>query len=395
MNDDQTTCPVCSSVYVDPRLLPCTHTFCLPCIESFAKDKKPGDQIRCFVCSEDFIVPDNGLDDLPKNSFVARLSQKRQTSPTENARGAKNSLGRSTRGISSITRTATKSAINYPALIRGTSSYKDKRICRSISAQSCPATLDNSVTLTARQSTGLCVIHSDKNVELYCHDCSIVICVMCYIETHSSHRCSDISKVAEHFRQQMSNDVSNVACGIDRCLEAQQILAKIRKEYVERATQIRIEINNRSELLKQRIDRDKEEMLNRLSFVEKDYARFIESMSNAVEKQVTQMTSYEKYVTQLSDRGVPSEVVKEAPSLHHTATELTSFDVVDNAIKCALVNNEFRFVASDLPTSILGKLIHEKKLTGKLVCIVYMFVLQFGSLYEFASVSYSNCQLHQ
>lgn len=370
MNESSTTCPACKATYVDPRLLPCTHTLCLACIERFAKDTKPGDHVHCFVCYEEFTVPDNGLIDLPKNAFVATLSQtkRRPVSQTRNAGSAKADKGRSTGRVSLTSRTATKSALNCPTQIRGTSSSKSTNvICRTLSAQSCPANLDSSVGPTVRQSTDLCTVHQDKNVELYCHDCLTTICVMCYIETHSSHRCSDITKVAEQFRQQITGDVNNVASCIDQCLEAQRILTKARKEYVERAAQIRVEINNRADQLKHKIDRDKEEMLNRLSLVEKDYAIFFKSMSKTLDGQMTEMTSYEKYATQLlSDRGVPSEVVQEAPNLHHKASEFASSDVVDKAVKCTLLYNEFRFVASDPPTCILGKLVHEKKLTGKL-----------------------------
>jgi len=81
--DDITECPICAEVYVDPRGLPCLHTFCLKCIESMSKDKRPGDQLACPLCRKQFILPRNGVSDLPKNFFVANFLQARESTSVE------------------------------------------------------------------------------------------------------------------------------------------------------------------------------------------------------------------------------------------------------------------------------------------------------------------------
>ena len=42
-----TDCPICTTTYTDPKVLPCTHTFCLKCIEGCGGDKQPGDSVSC------------------------------------------------------------------------------------------------------------------------------------------------------------------------------------------------------------------------------------------------------------------------------------------------------------------------------------------------------------
>ena len=54
------TCPICPEVYTDPRVLPCGHTFCRQCIEAWS-------ELACPVCREGFILPANGVGDLPRN----------------------------------------------------------------------------------------------------------------------------------------------------------------------------------------------------------------------------------------------------------------------------------------------------------------------------------------
>jgi len=99
--DDVTQCPICTEVYRDPRGLPCLHTFCLKCIEGWSIGKEPGDQLACPLCRTQFILPRNGVTDLPKNFFIANFLQAREstsidskkTSPCEACSGGEDSEG--------------------------------------------------------------------------------------------------------------------------------------------------------------------------------------------------------------------------------------------------------------------------------------------------------------
>jgi hypothetical protein len=68
-----TECSVCAETYSDPRVLPCIHTYCLKCIEGFSKKKQPGDRVSCPLCRKDFIIPDNGINSLPKTDLTEQL----------------------------------------------------------------------------------------------------------------------------------------------------------------------------------------------------------------------------------------------------------------------------------------------------------------------------------
>jgi len=71
--DDITECPICSKTFVDTRVLPCIHTYCLRCITRLTSDKKPGDKIPCPLCRKEFAIPEGGISGLPKNYFVEKL----------------------------------------------------------------------------------------------------------------------------------------------------------------------------------------------------------------------------------------------------------------------------------------------------------------------------------
>jgi len=81
--EEVTECPICTEVFTDPRVLPCIHTYCLKCIEGCGVDKKPGEKLPCPLCRKEFVIPDTGLTELPKNFFVNKLLHVKEISTVE------------------------------------------------------------------------------------------------------------------------------------------------------------------------------------------------------------------------------------------------------------------------------------------------------------------------
>ena len=64
------TCSVCHSTYKQPKLLPCSHTFCLtPCLYSLIDKQKR--KIICPECNLINSIPFNGVQSYPNNITIA------------------------------------------------------------------------------------------------------------------------------------------------------------------------------------------------------------------------------------------------------------------------------------------------------------------------------------
>src|ERR1051325_4946098 len=73
---DITECPICKESLTEPKVLPCIHTFCLKCLLTYGKDKKPGDMVPCPLCRNTFSIPlDGGFEKFPDNYFIKKLLQ--------------------------------------------------------------------------------------------------------------------------------------------------------------------------------------------------------------------------------------------------------------------------------------------------------------------------------
>ena len=64
------TCPICLEHFTDPRLLPCTHTYCLKCIKEVAS--KNNGQFECPL-RDGTTINKNEIDSLPLNRTVREI----------------------------------------------------------------------------------------------------------------------------------------------------------------------------------------------------------------------------------------------------------------------------------------------------------------------------------
>ena len=70
----------------------------------------------------------------------------------------------------------------------------------------------------------------DKSIEIYCLECKIAMCVMCYIELHNAHKCSDI--------EQVTRVVHKMSTGVEKCREMMQRVKKEKNDFIEQIARI-------------------------------------------------------------------------------------------------------------------------------------------------------------
>ena len=328
--DDITECPNCTEVYTDPRVLPCVHTYCLKCIEKYSEDKQPGDELACPLCRKEFTLPSNGVADLPKNFFVSNLvkmkelsSVESKTSPCEACSGGEE-IESEVRNVASVycvecqMKLCSQCELVHKA-IKLTSSHKLIEIGDKLSIEA----------LCQSMPPSFCNHHKDEYVRIYCFDCMMVICMICYMDLHVKHKCSDINKVGDDFRKQMISDVDNIATRVDKRRKMLQSLEKAKNNIIEQVTAAENAIGEKAEQLKQMIDVHREKLTNELSLAKQIRMKEIESLREEIERQLLSMDSYKKYVDEVRQKGTACDIARAASGLHERADELLKFDVIE------------------------------------------------------------------
>ncbi|NXS79234.1 TRI59 protein, partial [Erpornis zantholeuca] len=90
--EEELTCAICYDIFEDPRVLPCSHTFCRPCLQDLLQPSEefPGGRcLSCPSCRAVLAVPEAGPEALPINFALKAVIEKwQQEEPARAAPGA-------------------------------------------------------------------------------------------------------------------------------------------------------------------------------------------------------------------------------------------------------------------------------------------------------------------
>jgi len=285
--DDMTECCICTEVFTDPRVLPCIHTFCFKCLLNCGRGRQPGDRMPCPLCREKFTIPNDGLAGIKKNF-------EKQT------------------------------------LIHARIKQKHQKAQRSSDTQ-----------------MTMCKQHKDKQIEAFCRDCKITVCVKCVITSHKTHDWVDIEKVAEDLRKLVLSDNHKTSEAWKKTEELRQRVEKEKNDVIKHLAGIEDEINTAADKLIAAIQRDKEKLLSEVESIKLKQVKQLETVKQELEQHMTALDSFKRYSETLLSSGTACDVTRSANSLHDTADELMKFDV-DGHVDSSLPPVNVIFTSSTL-----------------------------------------------
>ncbi|XP_018579850.1 tripartite motif-containing protein 45 [Anoplophora glabripennis] len=217
-------CPLCRRQYVDPRVLPCLHTFCLKCLRDLEKkdsttwyddddsdvlktnspdsrkassggsgyasdkhDDSPGKGVCCPTCGSRAEVPPGGVSSFPPNYTL----QHRMVLATLNSQSTHLLCDLCTSDVSAISR-CMECAISFcdhceEVHLRQKSSAEHEVL-------SLERAREKGITKVRRQI--MCLKHPDLELSIFCSSCYQVICRDCISASHRGHACEPISRAA-------------------------------------------------------------------------------------------------------------------------------------------------------------------------------------------------------
>jgi len=330
---DDTECSICNEVFTDHRVLPCLHTYCLKCIQSWFKNKLPGDVVACPLCRQESIIPEKGLEGLPRNFWVEKMLHIRELTRTKaqsapcsmcayRASGRAEKIDAATTYCLQCQEAFCEVCANVHRKQKLSRDHKLLQIGDKVKPED----------LYTQYPPANCDKHDDKVLEIYCHDCSLVICMMCYIKDHHSHKCSDINELVDEFRRQMTTDVSGVADDVDKCQQKLQQLTTEKKNFHQQVSKSEEEIREKTKQIKHMIDMHEKLLLADLKSINLKRTKEIEAAYEEVECQLAARQSYKKYVHEILEKGTACDIARAANGLHDRAKELLMSDVTERTV---------------------------------------------------------------
>jgi len=306
-------CPICHDELTDSRVLPCTHSFCLKCLQRLCKNKLPGDDVPCPMCNNEFQIPKNGVAGLiakthnkeaePSAVYEACLSQQRVVPPTVYCVDC-----------------------------------SQKQLCErcSITHQKWKGRPHDVRTLDTvspeHQSDGnYCDKHKER-VKIYCLECLTSMCSMCCLESHRTHKFEQIDTMMDEFARSIDDEVKPVTKHIESFCGAAAQLDAEKSHLFSTMQAIEHEIKDKGEEMKQSlpylIDIHVSELLHKLRSVKSTAETEVKSQADAVQLALTEMESFRTTSLELKSTVSPADINQTASDVRDRAKELLQKHVI-------------------------------------------------------------------
>jgi len=321
---DLTTCPICLSLFGNPKSLPCLHTFCLKCLQGYFKGKCPGDKAPCPMCRKEFQIPPEGLDGLQHHFFVQQLVDVRKASSEEfDEVACEVCQEENDEDVDSVP-LATAYCVNCSQKLCE-QCVRPHRRWKGGAHLVKPLVAEVEQELIQLRASA-CDKHPDKQVELYCCDCDENICLMCSAVKHRSHNSLEIPEAADSFRPGIDADAKKVLASINSAHRQMEISR-------QDAAEVRVKVDDTKKLivstgdqLKRSVDNQISDLMMELESVTSESDKQASSVEETYQLALVSMESFHTYSRELLDKGRPSDVTRAACQLDDRANELLNDD---------------------------------------------------------------------
>ena len=304
------------------------HSFCFECLQGHCKDKVAGDDVACPVCRRDFQIQDAGLQGLPRNFFVQNLIDARDASPRE------------TDVLCEIC-AAENDAHEDDEIPPATMYCVDcnQRLCRSCSRpqrmwrggphQVTALGAELGVELI-QQRASYCDQHKDEKLKLYCHDCQINVCLMCFAVDHSGHKCADVGKVADEFIKSFDSDVRSISSRIDDFYAAVTQVDAENTKFLSAVHASGTSAEQRGKTVDQIVKKHVIQLLQELQTVKSEGEKEASNRKEELKLALTSLESFKIYLAELMAKGSPCDVTRVAKAMRSRASELLQTCVISS-----------------------------------------------------------------
>jgi hypothetical protein len=180
--------------------------------------------------------------------------------------------------------------------------------------------------------------------------------MMRFATSHQSHECSEVDKVSEDFRSQLTVDIQNMSKTAKYCRDMIKEQEKNRDDLNDVVRGIEMEICEMAEIMKMMIDLEKSKLMQELSTFMTDRMKQVQLVIDNVEKHALFADNLAKYTEELRNKGTASAVAQQVRALHDRADELLKLDHFKLEMN-DLGSIEVTFDAVEIPVEGTGQLL--------------------------------------
>ena len=385
---DVTECPICTETMVDPRVLPCIHTFCFKCLDQLWKGKQPGVKVPCPLCRTEVVIPVEGVSSLQKNFFVEKLLGAQKLSKSKNV------------PVMCDICSANEDNVTSESVSEKFCVECQQHICKrclkfhsSMSAtkthQVIPIGSKSTTTMAEYQETS-CALHKMEKIKIYCLECKVAVCTVCFITKHNRHECSDVQSVVEDLKKRIKSDIQETRGIVAETDNESKTLNKLMEKFGVRVREVQSKIIDSGEKIKHLVDQNVQALLEELEDERSKKVKEFEIVKEELLIQKLSLESFMKYSEQILENAIPAEVASVAKDLSVRFESLKRVKIshIGNSLEMAFIPHDSQLLPLGDRNSrnILGKI----EVTGKIVGECYFTLCYETNLRRHSYHSFRN-----
>ncbi|XP_071801599.1 uncharacterized protein [Asterias amurensis] len=244
-------CPICKDRFKQPKLLKCCHSFCLECLHQL-RQNNPTTKLSCPVCRQNTLLKENGIDGLKTNIIALSLLE-------------------------------------------------------DIEKQETQLDEQNRKQLPDKELVFKCSEHTDNDLNVYCNNCTKLICTTCIASSHHSHSLVEVNAVSAKYKKQATKRIEKIAQSIETFSVAIQETDISRKilDSMFAATK---------EKISKKADEEKEKLIQEAEQIYEDRVKTIETARDTNSMEMDKAKHEKDEVIKMMDQG-RYEIVQQKEKL--------------------------------------------------------------------------------
>jgi len=319
---ESTICPVCTKRLVSPKLLPCFHTICFPCLKRRCRGKTPGDFTKCPICHCKFLITDKGVDDFQAD-FVAEFLLHAEDAPEKEKRSLCESCPSESDGMPIDIPPATSYCMDcLMKLCEGCT----KPHARMRGENHRVLTLGKASEPNTSKTNSACEKHMAGMQQNFCYDCHANLCGICHNckPDETKDMCKQISDNATAFMQQLEDDIDIITAAINANQSETSRLQKEKNSFLEELAKTEAAVVSKGDEVKKLVDTQVANVLEELASAKSKSMEKLAWATQAGTACVLSMRGFQNFGQLVKTEGTPYIIsrVAEELNMHARATFL-------------------------------------------------------------------------
>ncbi|KAK3582876.1 hypothetical protein CHS0354_012488 [Potamilus streckersoni] len=250
--EETDNCTLCFKKFIEPKILPCFHSFCRRCLDIYAEKHVRNEKFPCPLCLMECNLPPTGVGDLQTNFYI-------KAAQTRASKVANTKCDTCEEGFR-----AERSCIEC-----------DQSLCDNCSKTHLKMTSSANhhlVALGEKQerkkflvSKAFCDRHSSDELTFYCRRCDVPVCLRCKVTIHENHPTEDLSDSASETRRDLDELLQSAKTSLPNLHNYLQEVSHYEETLEKTHSKIKHDIEKQTKKLHEAVDALSRKILEEIS----------------------------------------------------------------------------------------------------------------------------------